>query len=68
MEGKLFTPKRGQLYENTNGSTFVCVEAFKGGDATMVNIDSGWWQQVHGCRMFNGGKIAWDYSTGGHFI
>lgn len=63
----LFEPKRGELYKNINGQTFVCLESF-GADATMVNIDTGWRFQAHGCRKFDDGTIEWDYSTGGYFI
>lgn len=63
----LFKPKRGELYKNINGQTFVCLESF-GADATMVNIDTGWRFQAHGCRKFDDGTIEWDYSTGGYFI
>ena len=67
MKGKLFIPTVNRVYRNKNGSSYRCVESSPE-RTVFINILSGWILNAHEVRMYDDGKIDWDYSEGGHFV
>lgn len=67
MKSKLFIPKENKVYRNLNGSSYKCIESSSEG-TVFVNILSGWMFTAHEVRVYEDGRIDWDYSEGGHFV
>lgn len=62
-----FVPKVGAVYENHGGGKFRCLRSY-GYNADMQNVKSGWTFLAHVCRMYDTGKIDWEWSSGGRFL
>lgn len=58
-----------QVYQNLNGYPYLCLEASEERPyrATMQQPKSRWTFTAVNCRMYDDGKINWDYSIGGFF-
>ncbi len=67
MNGKLIIPKINKVYRNKNGSSYKCIEA-SSEKSVFVNVLSGWMLNAHEVRIYEDGKIDWDWSEGGHFV
>lgn len=59
--------QKGNIYENKSGGRFLCIESTKRGITTLRNIASGWTFRAHCVTKYDGGKIEWDFSSGGYF-
>lgn len=66
MGRKPFAPTPGEIYENRGGGKYLCQFFYKD-TAGMINVNSGWDFEAHGCGIYPDGKIDWDYSTKGRF-
>ena len=64
---KNFTPEVGEVYQNTNGSSYLCLIAEYPFRATMRHTKSFWTFTAIGCRIYEDGKIDWTQSIGGFF-
>ena len=63
-----FTPKAGEIYQNTNGSSYLCLNAMAPFErATMQHTESLWTFTAIDCRIYEDGKIDWTQSIGGFF-
>lgn len=58
----------GHLYRNTNGGVYRCEAMPSPGVYTMRRIKDGWTLDAHMITGYPDGRIAWDYSTGGHWL
>lgn len=67
MKNEIITPKVNKIYENRNGFLYRCVEVLED-CAVFVCVTSGWTMRVHNVRLYDNGKINWDWSEGGHFV
>ncbi len=59
--GTYFTPEVGKTYENRNGFTYTIISA-NGTDAVVQRLSDGWRHTVVGVKMYDDGKIQWDFS------
>ena len=71
-DGREFTPKTGESYRNTNGTTYRCVigadgDEYQTGCAWFVS-PAGWCFKAMHCKVYPDGSIDWGHSLYGHFI
>lgn len=63
-----FTPTKGKIYKNDNGSKYKCLSVDPDADtAVMINVESGWMFTAHGLGQYRDGSIDWMFSAGGRF-
>lgn len=72
-ERRNFTPTVGEVYRNTNGTLYECMEVEVQPwppkcTAVFRSVKTGWELTAHGIGMYPGGLIDWDRSTGGRFV
>lgn len=63
MKSPYFKPIEGTLYENTNGTKYLCVKS-NDKTAEFISIFGGWYLRALGCHKEEDGRIWWDTSTG----
>ena len=64
MKAPYFKPIVGAVYENSNGTKYLCVKSYDKDTAEFISIYSGWYLRALGCHKEDDGRIWWDTSTG----
>lgn len=63
-----FCPQEGEVYDNRNGQSYMCIKVVSPDSAVMENIDTGWTFTAHRFYLWPDGFIEWGCSTSGRFI
>lgn len=72
-ERRSFVPKVGEVYRNTSGTLYECMEVEVQTwppkcTAVFRSVKGGWECTAHGIGIYPSGLIDWDRSTGGRFV
>ena len=67
MQSEPIIPTKNRIYQNKGGGSYKCLKS-SSEHTVFVNTCSGWTFNAHNVRMYEDGKIEWDYSEGGHFV
>lgn len=72
MKGSYFVPQVGQVYQNRNDRSYLCLSVEKrpllnDTTAQMRRTSDGWTLTAHGLIRYEDGTIEWNYSTGGRW-
>ena len=72
MKGSYFVPQVGQVYQNRNDRSYLCLSVEKrpllnDTTAQMRRTSDGWTLTAHGLIRNGAGTIEWNYSTGGRW-
>lgn len=70
MNKTYFVPQVGQIYQNRNGESYLCLSVetrylLSDTAARMRRTSDGWTLVAHGLTRYEDGTIEWNYSTGG---
>lgn len=63
MKAPYFKPIVGAVYENSNGTKYLCVKSYDKDTAEFISPYSGWYVRAHGCHIKDNGQILWDTVT-----
>lgn len=72
MKGSYFVPQVGQVYQNRNDRSYLCLSVEKrpllnDTTAQMRRTSDGWTLTAHGLIRYEDGTIEWNYFTGGRW-
>lgn len=68
MAARPFCPVAGEVYDNRNGQSYLCLRVLSDQAAEMENLQSGWRFIAHRFYVWPDGYIEWGCSTSGRFV